>query len=450
MNEVTVIGGGFAGVEAAWQAARAGARVRLYEMRPVQQTPAHRTDKLGEIVCSNSLKSDEPGTAPYLLKEELRRGASIVMEAAAETRVPAGAALAVDRHKFAALITERIEAHPNIEVVREEVTKIPDDAITIIATGPLTSDALTREIMRLTGDDQLYFYDAIAPIVSADTINQEIAFRAARYDKGGDDYLNCPFDEDEYARFYGGLIEAKSVPLQRFEETRWFEACLPIEELARRGVDTLRFGPMKPVGLRDPRNGQQPYAAVQLRQENVLADAYSLVGFQNHLRFGEQARVLRLIPGLEDAEFLQYGQIHRNTYISAPRLLCPTLQMREHQTIFFAGQITGVEGYVESVASGWLAGLNAARLAAGLPLITAPTKSATGALARYVSSADAKNYQPANITFALLEPLAEEHRRRVRRKMDRRRLQVELALKEWDTWLHTIYDKAPAPLAAIG
>jgi methylenetetrahydrofolate--tRNA-(uracil-5-)-methyltransferase len=450
MKEVTVIGGGFAGVEAAWQAARAGARVRLYEMRPVQQTPAHRTDKLGEIVCSNSLKSDEPGTAPYLLKEELRRGGSIVMEAAAETRVPAGAALAVDRHKFAALITERIEAHPNIEVVREEVTKIPDDAITIVATGPLTSDALTAEIMRLTGDDQLYFYDAIAPIVSADTINQEIAFRAARYDKGGDDYLNCPFDEDEYARFYDGLVGAKSVPLQRFEETRWFEACLPIEELARRGVDTLRFGPMKPVGLRDPRTGQQPYAAVQLRQENVLADAYSLVGFQNHLRFGEQARVLRLIPGLEEAEFLQYGQIHRNTYISAPRLLHPTLQMREHRTIFFAGQITGVEGYVESVSSGWLAGLNAAREASGLPLITAPSKSATGALARYVSSADAKNYQPANITFALLEPLTEEHRRRVRRKFERRRLQVELALKEWDTWLHTIQDNANAPLAAIG
>jgi methylenetetrahydrofolate--tRNA-(uracil-5-)-methyltransferase len=450
MNEVIIIGGGFAGVEAAWQAACAGARVRLYEMRPVQQTPAHRTDKLGEIVCSNSLKSDEPGTAPYLLKEELRRGRSIVMEVAAETRVPAGAALAVDRHKFAALITERIEAHPNIEVVREEVTKIPDDEITIIATGPLTSDALTAEIMRLTGDDQLYFYDAIAPIVSADTINQEIAFRAARYDKGGDDYLNCPFDEEAYARFYDGLVNAKSVPLQRFEETRWFEACLPIEELARRGVDTLRFGPMKPVGLRDPRTGQQPFAAVQLRQENVLADAYSLVGFQNHLRFGEQARVLRLIPGLEEAEFLQYGQIHRNTYISAPRLLRPTLQMRDKQTIFFAGQITGVEGYVESVASGWLAGLNAARLAAGLPLITAPSKSATGALARYVSSADAKTYQPANITFALLEPLAEEHRLRTRRKMERRQLQVELALKEWDTWLQTIHNKQDAPLVAIG
>ena len=450
MNEVIVIGGGFAGVEAAWQAANAGAHVRLYEMRPVQGTPAHRTDKLGEIVCSNSLKSDEPGSAPYLLKEELRRGGSIVMEVAAATRVPAGAALAVDRHKFSALITERIEAHPNIEVVREEVTEIPKDSITVVATGPLTSEALTTEIGKLTGDDQLYFYDAIAPIVASDTIDQEVAFRAARYDKGGDDYLNCPFDEDQYARFYGELINAKSVPLQRFEETRWFEACLPIEELARRGVDTLRFGPMKPVGLRDPRSGRQPYAAVQLRQENVLADAYSLVGFQNHLRFGEQARVLRLIPGLEDAEFLQYGQIHRNTYICAPRVLFPTLQVREHPRVFFAGQITGVEGYIESVASGWLAGVNAARLSSEIELIVAPGKSAMGALARYVSSADPKTYQPANITFALLEPLAEEHRRRVRRKQDRRQLQVELALKEWDSWLQTIQDKQSGSLVAAG
>ncbi|HJU56630.1 MAG TPA: methylenetetrahydrofolate--tRNA-(uracil(54)-C(5))-methyltransferase (FADH(2)-oxidizing) TrmFO, partial [Pyrinomonadaceae bacterium] len=360
------------------------------------------------------------------------------MEAAAATRVPAGAALAVDRHKFAEFLTERIEAHPNIEVVREEVTEIPADAITVIATGPLTSEALTNAIMKVTGDDQLYFYDAIAPIVAADTVNRGIAFRAARYDKGGDDYLNCPFNEDEYARFYQELVNAKSVPLQRFEETRWFEACLPIEELARRGVDTLRFGPMKPVGLRDPRDGKQPYAAVQLRQENVLADAYSLVGFQNHLRFGEQARVLRLIPGLEEAEFLQYGQIHRNTYICAPRFLDPTLQARTHASLFFAGQITGVEGYVESVASGWLAGLNAARLARGLELFVAPQKSATGALARYVSGADPKTYQPANITFALLEPLAEEHRRRVRRKQERRQLQVELALKEWDAWLPTL------------
>jgi methylenetetrahydrofolate--tRNA-(uracil-5-)-methyltransferase len=434
MDEITVIGGGFAGVEAAWQAANAGARVRLYEMRPVRSTPAHRTDKLSEIVCSNSLKSDEPGTAPYLLKEELRRGGSLVMEAAAATRVPAGAALAVDRHKFAALITERIEAHPNITVVREEVTSIPSDAIAIVATGPLTSDALTQEIMRLTGDDQLYFYDAIAPIVAADSIDESIAFRAARYDKGGDDYINCPFTQEEYLRFYNELVGARSVPLHRFEETRWFESCLPIEEIARRGVDTLRFGPMKPVGLRDPRDGREPYAAVQLRQENLMADAYSMVGFQNHLRFGEQERVLRLIPGLENAEFMQFGQIHRNTFVCAPRILTPTLQVSKQPQTFFAGQITGVEGYIESVATGWLAGLNAARLSTGRDLLIAPPKSAIGALARYVSSADATHYQPVNITFALLEPLPEELRKQVRRKRERHELQVDLALREWDDW----------------
>jgi len=329
MHRVSVIGGGLAGVEAAWQAAQLGARVVLYEMRPVQQTPAHRTDKLAEIVCSNSLKSDEAGSASYLLKEELRRAGSLVMEAAMATKVPAGAALAVDRHKFAELVTERIEREPRISVVREEVKTIPQNGIAIIATGPLSSDALTTEIMNLTGSDQMYFYDAIAPIVSADSIDTSIAFRAARYDKGGDDYLNCPFDPDQYAQFYQALIDANSVPLQRFEETRWFEACLPIEELARRGVDTLRFGPMKPVGLRDPRSGREPYAAVQLRQENLMADAYSLVGFQNHLRYGEQARVLRLIPGLQNAEFLQFGQIHRNTYICSPRVLRASMQMRD-------------------------------------------------------------------------------------------------------------------------
>ncbi len=444
MNEIVVIGGGFAGVEAAWQAARAGASVRLYEMRPVRQTPAHRTDRLAEVVCSNSLKSDEPGTAPYLLKEELRRAGSLVMEAAAATRVPAGAALAVDRHKFADFITERISAHPRITLVREEMTRVPENVITIIATGPLSSDALTAEIMRLTGDDQLYFYDAIAPIVAADSVDGRVAFRAARYHKGGDDYLNCPMDEEQYARFYQALISAKSVPLHRFEETRWFEACLPIEELARRGVDTLRYGPMKPVGLVDPRTGREPYAAVQLRQENLMADAYSLVGFQNHLRYSEQAGVLRLIPGLERAEFLQYGQIHRNTYICAPRVLAPTMQMRERLRVFFAGQISGVEGYVESVATGWLAGLNASRLAAGLDLIEAPPKSATGALARYVSSARTDNYQPVNITFALLQPLDEENSRRVRRKRERHQLQVELALKEWDSWLYTLHDNSTA------
>lgn len=435
MGQVTVIGGGLAGVEAAWQAARAGARVRLYEMRPVKQTPAHRTDKLAEIVCSNSLKSDEQGSAPYLLKEELRRAGSLVMEAATATRVPAGAALAVDRQQFAEYITERIESHPRIEIVREEVFEIPRDAVAIIATGPLTSEALTMEIMKLTGDDQLYFYDAIAPIVAADSVDQSIAFLAARYGKGGDDYLNCPFDEEQYAAFYQALIEANSVPLQRFEDTHWFEACLPIEELARRGVDTLRYGPMKPVGLVDPRTGRVPYAAVQLRQENLMADAYSMVGFQNHLRYGEQARVLRMIPGLEHAEFLQFGQIHRNTYINAPRVLAATMQMRSASNLFFAGQITGVEGYVESVAMGWLAGNNAVRYLHGEELLQAPPRSAIGALARYVSGAATKNYQPVNITFALLEPLSAEHARSVRRKRDRHLLQVKVALEEWDQWL---------------
>ena len=449
MHRVNVIGGGLAGVEAAWQAAKLGADVRLYEMRPVKQTPAHRSDKLAEIVCSNSLKSDEPGTASYLLKEELRRGGSLVMEVASETRVPAGAALAVDRHAFAQKITERIESEEHIELVREEVVAISESEITIIATGPLSSDSLTAEIMRITGSDQLYFYDAIAPIISADSINKTIAFRAARYDKGGDDYLNCPLDREEYERFYAALIEANSVPLQRFEETRWFEACLPIEELGRRGIDTLRFGPMKPVGLRDPRTGREPYAAVQLRQENLMADAYSLVGFQNHLRYGEQARVLRLIPGLENAEFLQFGQIHRNTYICSPRVLLPTMQMRDRDNVFFAGQITGVEGYVESVAMGWLAGVNGARVALGEPLIEAPAHTATGALARYVSTTETKNFQPVNITFALLPPPVELDGKRVRNKRERRERQVESALKEWDAWLHTNHHTRVAQVTAI-
>jgi methylenetetrahydrofolate--tRNA-(uracil-5-)-methyltransferase len=449
MQRVNVIGGGLAGVEAAWQAAKRGAHVRLYEMRPIKQTPAHRSDKLAEIVCSNSLKSDEPGTASYLLKEELRRGGSLVMEVASETRVPAGAALAVDRHAFAEKITKRIESEERIELVREEVIEISGSEITIIATGPLSSDALTAEIMRITGNEQLYFYDAIAPIVSADSINKTIAFRAARYDKGGDDYLNCPLDREQYELFYTALIEANSVPLQRFEETRWFEACLPIEELARRGIDTLRFGPMKPVGLRHPRTGREPYAAVQLRQENLMADAYSLVGFQNHLRYGEQARVLRLIPGLENAEFLQFGQIHRNTYICSPRVLFPTMQMRDRSNVFFAGQITGVEGYVESVAMGWLAGVNSARLAFGEPLIEAPAQTATGALARYVSKTETKNFQPVNITFALLPPAAELEGKRLRNKRERRQRQVESALSEWEAWLQKNHHSRVAQVSAL-
>ena len=443
---VNVIGGGLAGVEAAWQAAEQGLSVRLYEMRPVATTPAHRTDKLAEIVCSNSLKSDEPGSAPYLLKEELRRGRSLVMEAATATKIPAGAALAVDRGKFAEYITEKIERHPNIDILREEIQKIPNDGVWIIATGPLTSEALTASIMRFTGDDQLYFYDAIAPIVAADSIDMSIAFKAARYGKGGDDYINCPMGREQYARFYGELINAKSVPVKRFEETQWFEACLPLEELARRGVDTLRYGPMKPKGLYDPRTNSEPYACVQLRQENLMADAYGLVGFQNHLKYGEQARVLRTIPGLENAEILQYGQIHRNTFINSPKILNESLATKSDPRLFFAGQITGVEGYVESVATGWLAGLNAVRLLRDQPLLTAPVTSATGALCRYVSNVETKNFQPVNITFGLLEPLPVELRKKHRNKRERHMVQVERALKDWNEWLGTHASPRATPL----
>jgi len=436
---INVIGGGLAGVEAAWQAAEMGASVKLYEMRPVEQTPAHRTDKLAEIVCSNSLKTDEPGTAPYLLKEELRRGRSLVMDAAAKTKVPAGSALSVDRIKFAELITARIEQHPRIEIAREEVTRIPADSVSIIATGPLTSEALTADIMRFTGDDQLYFYDAIAPIVAADSIDMSVAFKAARYGKGGDDYINCPMSPDEYAVFFDALVEAKSVPLKRFEETKWFESCLPIEEIARRGVDTLRFGPMKPKGLPDPRTGEEPYACVQLRQENLMADAYGFVGFQNHLRYGEQERVLKLIPGLQDAEFLQFGQIHRNTFINSPKILNETLSTKANSSLFFAGQITGVEGYVESVATGWLAGRNAANVLRGDAMITAPLTSAIGALCRYVSNVETKNFQPVNITFGLLEPLPVELRKKYRKKRERHTVQVDRALQDWDAFISTIF-----------
>ncbi|MBA2620235.1 MAG: methylenetetrahydrofolate--tRNA-(uracil(54)-C(5))-methyltransferase (FADH(2)-oxidizing) TrmFO [Acidobacteria bacterium] len=435
MKEINVIGGGLAGVEAAWQAAEAGGRVRLFEMRPARQTPAHRTELLAEIVCSNSLKTDEAGSAPYLLKEELRRGRSLVMEAAMTTRVPAGAALAVDRAKFSEFITEKIGRHPNIDLIREETTRILPDEITIIATGPLTSDALTLEIMKWTGDDQLYFYDAIAPIVAADSIDMSIAFKAARYGKGGDDYVNCPFDKEQYETFYNELIAAKSVPLKRFEDTKWFEACLPIEELARRGVDTLRFGCMKPKGLPLPATGREPYAAVQLRQEDLMADAFSLVGFQNHLRYGEQKRILQLIPGLENCDVLQYGQIHRNTFINSPRILNATLQTKKSTNLFFAGQITGVEGYVESVGTGWLAGINAARLARNEDLICAPPSSAIGALCRYVSNVDTKNFQPVNITFGLLEELPLELRKKYRNKRERHQIQVDLSLENWNEWL---------------
>jgi len=442
--QVTIIGGGLAGSEAAWQAAERGASVRLFEMRPARLTPAHQSANLAEIVCSNSLKSDEPGTAPYLLKEELRRGGSLLIEVAHKTAVPAGAALAVDRERFAEEVSRRIASHPNIEIVREEAQALPDDGPVVIATGPLTSQALSEEITRLTGAGQLYFYDAISPVVDAEAIDYEIAFRAARYGKGGDDYLNCPFSEEEYNRFYEALLAAESVLLHEFEQTMYFEGCLPIEELARRGRDTLRYGPMKPVGLRDPRTDRQPFAVVQLRQENLMADSYNLVGFQNHLKFGEQKRVLRLIPGLERAELIRYGQIHRNTFICAPAVLTETLQMRNHPRVLFAGQISGVEGYIEAMATGFMAGIHAAELARGRTPLSPPRRTAMGSLTNYIANADVKNFQPMNITFALLPALEEADRRRLRRKVDRRRLQVELALKDFEEWRLKYLSKAAA------
>ncbi|HWP44856.1 MAG TPA: methylenetetrahydrofolate--tRNA-(uracil(54)-C(5))-methyltransferase (FADH(2)-oxidizing) TrmFO [Blastocatellia bacterium] len=432
--QVTVIGGGLAGSEAAWQIAERGVKVRLYEMRPLRQTPAHRTANLAEVVCSNSLKSDEPGTAPYLLKEELRRGGSLLISIAHETSVPAGAALAIDREKFSGEVSRRVQSHPLIEIVREEAVAIPAEGPVVIATGPLTSPALSDEIARITGSAHLYFYDAISPIVDAETINYDIVFRAARYDKGGADYLNCPMSEEQYNRFYDALVAAEAVPLHDFEQTMYFEGCLPIEELARRGRSTLCYGPMKPVGLRDPHTGRRPFAAVQLRQENLLADSYNMVGFQNHLKFGEQKRVLRLIPGLEQAEFVRFGQIHRNTFICAPRVLRETLQMREHPRILFAGQISGVEGYIEAMATGFMAGVHAANLARGRAPSAPPRRTAMGGLVHYIANADAKSFQPMNITFALLPPLEEADRRRLRRKADRHRFQVELALKDFDQW----------------
>ncbi len=417
---IRIIGAGLAGSEAAWQCARRGVAVELFEMRPVRSTPAHQTANFAELVCSNSLKSDTENTAPWLLKEEMRRAGSLLMEIARSTAVPAGHALAVDRDKFAEAVTAAIEREPLIQIVREEVTAIDESAaLTIIATGPLTSDALSREIQRLSGSQQLYFYDSISPIVEADSIDMSRVYLAARYDKGTADYINCPMTREEYDRFLDALIEAHSVDAKDWENLNYFESCLPIEEIARRGRDTLRFGPMKPVGLRDPRTGQMPYAVVQLRQENLRADSYNVVGFQNHLKFGEQARILRLIPGLENARFLRYGQIHRNTYINGPTLLGETLQMKQHPNVLFAGQISGVEGYVESIATGLLAGMHAAALAMGAGPTPPPRATAFGALVNYICHADAKNFQPANITFDLLQPLDEETRRRVRDKKQR-------------------------------
>jgi methylenetetrahydrofolate--tRNA-(uracil-5-)-methyltransferase len=436
--KVKIIGAGLAGAEAAWQCARRGVAVHLFEMRPVRSTPAHQTADFAELVCSNSLKSDSENTAPWLLKEEMRRAGSLLLQIARECAVPAGHALAVDRVAFAAKVTEAISREPAITVRREEVSSVDesDGEITVIATGPLTSEALAGEIARLSADPStanphLYFYDSISPIVEADSIDMSRVYLAARYDKGSADYINCPMTADDYGRFYDALLAAQSVEERDWEKLNYFESCLPIEEIARRGRDTLRFGPMKPVGLKDPRTGRMPYAVVQLRQENLRADSYNLVGFQNHLKFGEQARVLRLIPGLENARFLRYGQIHRNTYINSPALLRGTLQMKEHPRVLFAGQICGVEGYVESIATGLMAGMHAAALALGGEIAPPPRASAFGSLTHYVTRADAKTFQPANITFDLLPALE----KKIRDRKERHRLQCELALKEFDQWL---------------
>ncbi|HEU4935538.1 MAG TPA: methylenetetrahydrofolate--tRNA-(uracil(54)-C(5))-methyltransferase (FADH(2)-oxidizing) TrmFO [Vicinamibacterales bacterium] len=470
---IHIIGGGLAGSEAAWQAAERGVPVALHEMRPVRPTAVHKTDQLAELVCSNSFRGDKLDNAVGLLKEEMRRLGSVVMRAADAARVPAGAALAVDREQFSRRVTDAISSHPRITVVREEIPRVPQsfDGPVIIATGPLTSDSLSADIASMVGSDHLYFYDAISPIVLAETIDRSKVFRASRWgrslrrdagassakgagsatgalgaesavgatcavDDGEGDYLNCPFTKDEYERFYGALMSAERAPLHEFDQAKFFEGCLPIEVMASRGVDTLRFGPMKPVGLVDPRSGREPYAAVQLRQDTLAGDHFSLVGFQTQMKWGEQGRVLKMIPGLEHAEFVRFGMIHRNTYINGPTVLRETWQTRTRDDLFFAGQISGVEGYVESAASGLIAGRNAAALVHGEPVSTPPRTTAIGALAYYVSHAEPRNYQPTNITFGIIAPLQPTAGRKVPRKKAERNVALsERALADLERWM---------------
>jgi methylenetetrahydrofolate--tRNA-(uracil-5-)-methyltransferase len=440
-KRVIIVGGGLAGSEAAWQAARRGLPVDLYEMRPVRTTAVHKTSDLAELVCSNSLKSNLLDTASGLLKEEMRRLDSLVVRVADRVKVPAGGALAVDREAFARGITEELTALPNVRLIREEVQAIPEEGPCVLATGPLASDTIAKAIAAFTGKEYLYFFDAISPIIEADTIDRSKVFGASRYGKGGDDYLNCPMTAAEYDRFYHALISAAEVPSHEFEkrppaagtdctvgggprvgdvpragDVPYFEGCLPIEEMARRGRETLLFGPMKPVGLVDPRTGRQPFGVVQLRQDTLAADFYSMVGFQNHLKFGEQTRIFRMIPGLENAEFPRLGQVHRNSYINAPAVLLPTFQARRRRDLFFAGQISGVEGYLESAASGLIAGINAARLAENSPAVIFPVTTALGALAHYISASESTNYQPTNVAFGLMPPLEDNIRDKRRRK----------------------------------
>lgn len=427
---VTIVGGGMAGCEAAWQLAKRGVGVRLYEMRPERATPVHRTGDLAEMVCSNSLRSDGLDNAIGLLHEEMRRLDSIFLSAADNNRVPAGKALAVDRHRFAREITGRIEALDHVEVVREELTEIPDGPC-IVASGPLTSDSLSERIKEITGAEHLYFYDAISPIVLADSIDREKTFAASRYDKGGADYINCPFTEEEFDRFYSALTAADTLEVTDFEKKLYFEGCLPIEEIASRGPDTLLYGPMKPVGLTDPRTGTRPHAVVQLRQDDIAAEHYSLVGFQTRLKWGPQEEVLRLIPGLEKAEFVRLGTVHRNTYINSPRLLSETLQTRARGNLYFAGQIAGTEGYVESAAGGLLAGIYCGMSLLDGGIRPVPRTTALGSLAFYISHARAIDYQPTNITFGIIPELEVP----VRKKLERREALVRRALLDLDTWI---------------
>ncbi|MEP6887712.1 MAG: methylenetetrahydrofolate--tRNA-(uracil(54)-C(5))-methyltransferase (FADH(2)-oxidizing) TrmFO [Nitrospirales bacterium] len=429
-DDVVIIGGGLAGSEAAWQAATRGARVTLYEMRPKEPTPAHKTGFLAELVCSNSLGSGDILSAPGILKEEMRRLNSLIIRVADDVRVPAGSAIAVDRDQFSQRITRTLEEHPNIRILHEEIKDLPTDCVCVIATGPLTSDSLAGSIRALTHEKSLYFYDAISPIIDADSIDMDRVFRASRYDKGTADYLNCPMDQATYDLFYGALMKADKVQPKEFEKVPYFEGCIPIEVMAERGPQTMLFGPLKPVGLEDPKTGIRPHAVVQLRAENHHGSCYNMVGFQTKLTYPEQRRVLRMIPGLEKAEFLRYGSLHRNTFINAPRLLTETLQLKARGTTFFAGQLVGVEGYTESAAMGGLAGINAMRGLAERPLLTPPLTSAHGSLINYLTTCDPNHFQPMNTNYGIFPPLPQ----RVRDKEEKRRLIGERAVKDFEEW----------------
>ncbi|MCM3732179.1 FADH(2)-oxidizing methylenetetrahydrofolate--tRNA-(uracil(54)-C(5))-methyltransferase TrmFO [Fictibacillus nanhaiensis] len=423
-EHVNVIGAGLAGSEAAWQIANRGIKVKLYEMRPVRQTPAHHTEKFAELVCSNSLRANTLTNAVGVLKEEMRKLNSVIISSADDCAVPAGGALAVDRHEFAGLVTERVKNHPNVEVITEEVTEIPEGP-TIIATGPLTSDNLSKALNSLTGEEYLYFYDAAAPIIEVDSINMDKVYLKSRYDKGEAAYLNCPMTEEEFDRFYEALISAETVPLKEFEKEIFFEGCMPVEVMAKRGKKTLLFGPMKPVGLEDPKTGKIPYAVVQLRQDNSAGTLYNMVGFQTHLKWGPQKELIQLIPGLENAEVVRYGVMHRNTFLNSPKLLNDTYQLKARKDLFFAGQMTGVEGYVESAASGLIAGINAAKLVKGEELAVFPKETAIGSMAYYITTANPDNFQPMNANFGLLPPLE----KRIKNKQERNTALAERALE---------------------